>query len=280
LGLFRHYWVVAKLGLTVVATGLLLLHTQPIAQVAAIAEGGTLGAGELWQLRLQLVGDAAAAVSGATPVAIVDWMRERRVRVTPDAGGDCNHGPLLAPCTRHGPGRALTGGSMEHAHGGKHRGRDAKAGGLGRGREHYGHLGLMLIASFVAMYVLMYAMVDRAGNALGNVNQVYMAALMTAPMALFELVIMRTMYHDTRRNAIIGGAAALVGIGAFVAIRVQAGVGDRQFLRSMIPHHASAILMCEKSHVERPEVRALCEGIIRGQQAEIDSMRVMLGMNR
>ena len=36
-GLFRHYWVVAKLGLTVVATIILLAHTQPIGQVATVA---------------------------------------------------------------------------------------------------------------------------------------------------------------------------------------------------------------------------------------------------
>src|SRR5438876_2092814 len=37
-GLFRHYWVATKLLLTVIATMLLLLHTQPIDRVAAIAE--------------------------------------------------------------------------------------------------------------------------------------------------------------------------------------------------------------------------------------------------
>ena len=33
-GLFRHYWVVAKLGLTVVATAILLVHTQPIGRAS------------------------------------------------------------------------------------------------------------------------------------------------------------------------------------------------------------------------------------------------------
>ena len=39
-GLFRHYWVVTKLLLTVAATALLLLHTQPIATVARAAGRG------------------------------------------------------------------------------------------------------------------------------------------------------------------------------------------------------------------------------------------------
>ena len=61
-GLFRHYWVVTKLLLTTLATIILLVHTQPIDRVAAMAAVSTLSTGDLWQLRLQLVGDASAAL--------------------------------------------------------------------------------------------------------------------------------------------------------------------------------------------------------------------------
>ena len=61
-GLFRHYWVVAKLGLTVVATVILLVHTQPIGAVAHVALQGPLAAGDLRPLRVQLVADAVAAL--------------------------------------------------------------------------------------------------------------------------------------------------------------------------------------------------------------------------
>ena len=61
-GLLRHYWVVTKLLLTIFATILLLLHTQPIDRVAAVAARSDLSSGDLWQLRFQLVGDAAAAL--------------------------------------------------------------------------------------------------------------------------------------------------------------------------------------------------------------------------
>ena len=61
-GLFRHYWVVTKLLLTVLATIILLVHTQPIDRVADVAARMNLAAGDLRQLRLQLVGDAAAAL--------------------------------------------------------------------------------------------------------------------------------------------------------------------------------------------------------------------------
>jgi len=61
-GLFRHYWVVAKLLLNILATILLLLHTRPIARVAAVAAERTLSSADLRQLRIQLVADAGAAL--------------------------------------------------------------------------------------------------------------------------------------------------------------------------------------------------------------------------
>jgi uncharacterized protein (DUF305 family) len=47
-------------------------------------------------------------------------------------------------------------------------------------------------------------------------------------------------------------------------------------LKSMIPHHAAAILMCEKASIRDPEVTKLCEGIVARQQAEIDQMNAKL----
>jgi hypothetical protein len=61
-GLFRHYWVVTKLLLTVLATIVLLVHTQPIDRIAEVAAQSVLSSGDLRQLRLQLIGDASAAL--------------------------------------------------------------------------------------------------------------------------------------------------------------------------------------------------------------------------
>lgn len=44
----------------------------------------------------------------------------------------------------------------------------------------------------------------------------------------------------------------------------------------MIPHHASAILMCEESPIQDPEIQMLCRRIISSQQAEIDQMKAKL----
>jgi hypothetical protein len=60
-GLFRHYWVVAKLFLNVIATALLFLHTKPIHHMAAVAAETLLEPGHFLKLRVQLLADAGAA---------------------------------------------------------------------------------------------------------------------------------------------------------------------------------------------------------------------------
>jgi uncharacterized protein (DUF305 family) len=123
----------------------------------------------------------------------------------------------------------------------------------------------------------MYAMVNALGNVFNNFNQFYMAGLMTAPMIVIELLLMGSMYEDKRRNAIIIAASVLLGILFFVFIRHQTAITDKQFLRSMIPHHAGAILMCEQSPITDPEIKELCQSIIASQQSEIDQMKAKLG---
>ena len=134
----------------------------------------------------------------------------------------------------------------------------------------------MAVLSFVAMYILMYSMVNTLGDVDNNVNQIYMAGLMAAPMIVIELVVMRAMYHNAKLNRLITGASVIVGTLLFVFIRQQAAVGDRQFIRSMIPHHSSAILMCEQASLQDAEIRKVCEAIVSSQQQEIDQMNAIL----
>lgn len=137
-------------------------------------------------------------------------------------------------------------------------------------------LALMAALSFVAMYILMYSMVDRLGYVYNNINQVYMAVLMAAPMALIEVILMRAMYPNAAANYIIIAGSIVVGAVAFGLIRYQSGVGDRQFIRSMIPHHSGAILMCREASVTDAELKTLCGEIVESQQREIDQMQAIL----
>jgi uncharacterized membrane protein len=61
-GVLRHYWVIAKLVITVPACALLLLHLRPIGHLAQVVSETSLARGELQGLRVQLVANAGAAV--------------------------------------------------------------------------------------------------------------------------------------------------------------------------------------------------------------------------
>lgn len=139
-------------------------------------------------------------------------------------------------------------------------------------RKNYSRLLLMFVLHLIAMYVLMYAMVDTFANVHPNHNQLYMAALMAAPMVMLELLIMGSMYPQKKWNLGIMATGALLLVCSFLFIRSQTAIGDEQFLKSMIPHHAGAILMCEEAHLEDPQIKELCGKILSGQKSEIEWM--------
>lgn len=61
------------------------------------------------------------------------------------------------------------------------------------------------------------------------------------------------------------------GIARFLGGNSSAGGNHRQrVLEVDIPHHAGAILMCEKAEPKDPEIKKLCADIIASQQAEIE----------
>ncbi|HEV8366685.1 MAG TPA: DUF305 domain-containing protein [Pyrinomonadaceae bacterium] len=142
-------------------------------------------------------------------------------------------------------------------------------------KNHYGRFLIMIVLHFIAMYIFMYAMVNAFGNVYNNFNQVYMAALMTSSTVLIELPMM-AMYKSKKLNIAIIAAGVLILVGSWFAIRQQTAIGDKQFLRSMIPHHAGAILMCKEAAIQDQEIKDLCKNITASQQSEIDQMKRML----
>lgn len=155
----------------------------------------------------------------------------------------------------------------------------------GQAHAHQGHsqhhspyrrLLVMMILSFLTMYILMYAMVDRLDNVYPSFNQAYMAALMASPMLGIELALMSSMYPNKKLNALLLLGSVLAGLLFFSLIRQQTAIADGQFLKSMIPHHSGAILMCREASLQDPEIKALCANIISGQQTEIEQMKGLL----
>jgi uncharacterized protein (DUF305 family) len=68
--------------------------------------------------------------------------------------------------------------------------------------------------------------------------------------------------QDEERDETLGRSGALIGDGAF--------------LRSMIPHHSRAILLCQEASISDPEIATLCDQIIETQREEIAQMEQLL----
>jgi hypothetical protein len=140
----------------------------------------------------------------------------------------------------------------------------------------YWRFGAELAIDFVVMYLVMYTMIATLGHFYLNLNNVYMTLMMVAPMAVVMLVSMRSMFPSRQANwAIVIVALAVFGI-SFWGMRSQLAIGNAEFVRSMVPHHSGAILMCREASLTDPELIALCDGIITGQQSEIDQMQAIL----
>ena len=149
--------------------------------------------------------------------------------------------------------------------------------------HHYKMLGLNMGISLLIMYVVMFSMIWSAGEFINNLNMFYMALTMAAPMGILMLLMMRMMYPNRRLNMALHALFALMFAVGFWGTRAQALVGDRQFVRAMIPHHSGAILMCERAALRDAELRDLCfgpTGIVESQRREIAQMKAFLARGR
>jgi hypothetical protein len=145
-------------------------------------------------------------------------------------------------------------------------------------RHHYKMLAVNLVLGLAIMYFAMFAMIWSFGEFVQNINFLYMALVMWAPMSLVMLLTMKSMYRNAKLNTVLYAVFAAVFVLSLVGIRDRSVVGDRQFLRSMIPHHSGALLMCNRSDLRDTEIRDLCfgpDGIVTGQAREIAQMRAI-----
>lgn len=140
----------------------------------------------------------------------------------------------------------------------------------------YRKLAIEVVIDAVIMYFVMYTMIAAIAHLYPNINNLYMTLMMVAPMTIVMIVAMRSMYKSRTTNIIICTVAALVFVASFTAMRTQAAVGNKEFLRSMIPHHSGAILMCRNASITDPEIVRLCGEIVRSQSSEIAQMEEIL----
>jgi len=140
----------------------------------------------------------------------------------------------------------------------------------------YRSLALQTAISGVIMYLVMFVMIDQLSSFYNNLNMLYMTLMMVAPMVVLMIVAMRDMFPSKRLNVLLLAGSAVAFFGSFALLRTQTTIDDTAFIRSMIPHHSGAILMCEQASLSDRELVSLCRQIIKSQREEIAQMKSML----
>ena len=80
-GLFRYYWVVIKLAITVLSTIILLLHMEPIGLLADIARETTFASAHVGHLQIQQVAASSAAVLALLVATVLSVYKPRGMTV-------------------------------------------------------------------------------------------------------------------------------------------------------------------------------------------------------
>jgi uncharacterized protein (DUF305 family) len=135
---------------------------------------------------------------------------------------------------------------------------------------------VMLLVSFFIMYFVMFLNMDKFSHYHTSITRIYMALLMVAPMAVVMMVMMGKMYPNKKVNTGIILAGIIVFIAVLAALRTQTPIGDVQYMKAMIPHHSSAIMVSKHANLQDPEVKKLSEQIIQSQEKEIAEMETMI----
>lgn len=145
----------------------------------------------------------------------------------------------------------------------------------------YVSLAIQSLLSGIVMYLVMFVMIDTASSFYNNLNMFYMTLMMVAPMVVLMILAMMHMFPSKQANIILIAVAIVAFFGSFALIRTQTTIGNTAFVRSMVPHHSGAILMCQKASLTDAELKSLCGGIIKSQQQEIDQMkRILVRLNQ
>jgi len=142
--------------------------------------------------------------------------------------------------------------------------------------RNYKKLSIILIISFCVMYVVMFLNIESSDHIYFSLNRVYMSLLMVCPMAILMLIMMSEMYTNRIINNFVIVLSSCVFLLSLTCLRTQFSIGDRQYMKAMIPHHSSAIMTSKNASIEDPRVRSLADSIIKSQQHEIARMKQLL----
>lgn len=141
---------------------------------------------------------------------------------------------------------------------------------------NYSKLFIIMIISFVIMYAVMFLNTDRFDHVYLSMTRTYMTLLMVLPMPVIMLLIMGQLFPSKKWNTRIIIGSMILFVLVLLFLKTQTLVGDRQYMKAMIPHHSSAIMTSKNAKITDPEVRDLSLEIIKSQEEEITRMKMLL----
>lgn len=99
----------------------------------------------------------------------------------------------------------------EHSHEHQHH----TSGQMGKHGRPYAKFWVNMVLGLVVMYFVMFSMIDGARDFRNNLNMLYMAVTMWAPMGIFMLATMPGMFPNRRLNLVLYGLFAVLTLGSF-----------------------------------------------------------------
>ncbi len=142
--------------------------------------------------------------------------------------------------------------------------------------SNYKKFAIMMTLSFVIMYAVMFLNADIFGHVMLSYTRTYMTILMISPMAISMMLFMWKMYTNKLLNYVILVVSTITFIVTLFMLRNQTFISDTQWMKAMIPHHSSAIMVSQKARLKDPEAQKLAEDIIVAQKKEIAQMKAMI----
>jgi hypothetical protein len=137
----------------------------------------------------------------------------------------------------------------------------------------------MMVFSFIVGYFFsMTLLVNSPSNVTTNLNKIYMSFLMSTLMGAFDVAMMCNDNSCSNTSYIILISLIIISIMLVVSIKQQYGIGQEQFILSMIEHHAMALTMAKKAKPKLTDkkVKAIADDILVSQCRQIDEMKRLL----
>lgn len=140
-------------------------------------------------------------------------------------------------------------------------------------KSPYAKFALMLLCSFLAMYMTMYLNAFEIDHVYFSLTRFYMACLGISTMTVIMLLFMKNMYKAKKKNSAIVLGSLILFMSALILARTQTPVGDVTYMKAMIPHHSIAILTSKRANIKDPKVKKLADEISKAQEKEIAEMK-------